>query len=204
MLRIGLTGGIASGKTEAAAFFREFGAEIVSADEIYRDLVRPGGPVLRAIEAEFGSKVLTANGALDRKKLSAIVFGDPTELARLDAVARAPLTEAVLARIEELERDRPQGVVVVEAAILLEWGILDLFDVIVVVRAPRDVRVERLRKAGLSETEALARIASQASEEAFVGAADVIIENDSSLAELRTKILGLWTSLRNKKGGRVR
>jgi dephospho-CoA kinase len=126
------------------------------------------------------------------------------ELARLDAVTRPPLVEAILGRIEELERDRPQGVVVVEAAILLEWDILDLFDVIVVVRASRDARVERLRKAGLSEAEALARIASQASEESFAGAADVVIENNSSLAELETKILDVWTSLCGKKGGRVR
>jgi dephospho-CoA kinase len=204
MLRIGLTGGIASGKTEAATFFRNLGAEVVSADEVYRDLARPGGPILRAIEAEFGPGILSAGGALDRKKLSAMVFGDPEELARLDAVVRPPLVAAVLARVEELERERPEGVVVVEAAVLLEWDILDLFDVVVVVRAPRDVRVERLRKAGLSETQALARIASQASEEAYVGAADVIIENDSSLAELGTRILGLWRSLRGMKGGRAR
>jgi dephospho-CoA kinase len=203
MLRIGLTGGIASGKSEVAAVLRRLGAKVVSADLVYDELVRPGSPVLGAIAAEFGPDVLTEEGALDRRRLSAIVFGDPKKLARLTAVTGPPLVAAIMERTEEIEREDPDGVVVVDAAILLEWDILDFFDLVVVVRAPRDERLGRLTHAGLSEKDALARIASQAHEESLLAAADVVVENDSSLGELGAKIENLWRSLRDRKGERV-
>ena len=202
MYRIGLTGGIGSGKTEVAAVFRDLGARVLEADTMARELVAPGTPALERIEEEFGSAVLDADGALDRGELAAIVFGDPERLARLNAIVHPPLTEAVLSQIEALERDDADGVVVVDAALLLDWDISDAFDLIVVVRAPLEERLSRLVAGGLSRDDAEARAAAQRPEDDLAEAADVVVDNDGTLADLRERITELWANLPGRLGGR--
>lgn len=204
MYRIGLTGGIGSGKTEVAAVFRDLGARVLEADTMARELVAPGTPALERIEEEFGSAVLDADGALDRGELAAIVFGDPERLARLNAIVHPPLTEAVLSQIEALERDDADGVVVVDAALLLDWDISDAFDLIVVVRAPLEERLSRLVAGGLSRDDAEARAAAQRPEDDLAEAADVVVDNDGTLADLRERITELWANLPGRLGGRRR
>ena len=202
MYRIGLTGGIGSGKTEAAAVLRDLGARVLAADAIARDLVAPGTPALKRIEAEFGSSVVCTDGALDRSALAAIVFGDPESLARLNAIVHPPLIEAILREMEALEQDDGDGVIVVDAALLLDWDISDAFDLILVVRAPLDARLSRLVGGGLSADDAAARVAAQRPDGSFEDAADVVIDNDGTLADLRERISELWADLPGGLGGR--
>jgi dephospho-CoA kinase len=175
--RIGLTGGIGSGKSEVAAALRELGARIAEA---------------------FGSGVLGEDGTLDRRKLAGIVFADRDRLSVLNGIVRRPLVEAILSEIEDLERTHQDGVVVVDAALLLDWDISDAFDLIVAVLAPLDRRLNRLAADGLTASEAVARMGVQPSDERFAQAADVVIDNDGTLAELRERVAGLWASLQQR------
>ena len=195
MYRIGLTGGIASGKSEAARVLARLGAVIVTADELARELVAPGGTVLGKIVDAFGQDVLAADGTLDRKKLAARGFGDPAKLALLNAITHPPLIEAIIDRLEELDRSGRDGVAVVDAALLVEWDITDLFDLVLLIRAPREVRVARFVRDGHTEGEARARIEAQFAEGTLLQAADRVIENTSTLDDLRRAVEELWWTL---------
>lgn len=192
MYRIGLTGGIAGGKSEVAATLRSLGAHVLIADEISRDQARPGTPVLEELVDEFGRGVLREDGTLDRGGLGRIVFADPARLSRLNEITHPPLVEAILREMEDLERERSEGVLVVDAALILDWDMADAFDLVVAVRAPLEARIERLVRGGLTESEARARIEVQISDDRFAKAADVMIDNDGSLEDLRVKVSELW------------
>lgn len=200
MYRIGLTGGIGSGKSEVAAALRDLGAKIVVADTVARDVVGVGTPALARIVEAFGSGVLSEDGTLDRRKLAAIVFSDRERLSALNAIVHPPLVEAILSEVETLERAGGDGVVVVDAALLLDWDISDAFDMILAVRAPLDKRLSRLVADGLTGGEARARIDVQPTDERFTEAADVVIDNDGTLADLRERVAGLWAELPRRSG----
>jgi dephospho-CoA kinase len=195
--RIGLTGGIASGKSAAGAILRGLGAHVIVADDVARELVVPGRPVLTKIVEAFGEDVLLPDGALDRGRLASRVFGSAEGLASLNAIVHPPLVEAIIVEAEEVEREQGAGVLVVDAALLVDWDILDLFDSVVVVHAPRELRLARLVAGGRSPAEAEARMASQASEDEFLEAADVVIENNGTLPELEEKVVHFWHLLPN-------
>ena len=195
MYRIGLTGGIGSGKSEAARVLADLGAAIVTADELARKLVEPGGPVLSRIVDAFGGEVLRSDGTLDRGRLAGLAFGDPAKLAVLNAITHPPLVAAIIERLEELDRTGPEGVAVVDAALLTEWDITDLFDLVLLIRAPREVRVARLAAAGYAESDARARIEAQLPDERLVEAADRVIDNATTLDDLRGAIEELWRTL---------
>jgi dephospho-CoA kinase len=195
MYRIGLTGGIGSGKSEAARVLADLGAVIVTADELARGIVEPGSSVLSEIVDAFGDEVLAGDGTLDRARLAGLAFGDPVKLARLNAITHPPLIAAVIERLEELDQGDPEGVVVVDAALLAEWDITDLFDLVLVIRAPLEVRVARQVEGGRTERGARARIAAQFAEERLLEVADSVIENVSSLDDLRRAIEELWRTL---------
>lgn len=204
MYRIGLTGGIGSGKSEAARVFADLGAVVVTADELARRLVEPGSPVLEKIAEAFGGGVLAGDGALDRKRLAALAFGEPTKLAILNAITHPPLVAAIIGRLEELDRTGSEGVAVVDAALLTEWDITDLFDLVLLTAAPVEVRVERLVASGYTEADARARIEAQLPEERLRDAADHVIENAGTLEELRGAVRDLWRTLppNTGEGGR--
>ena len=189
MVRIGLTGGIGSGKSTVAALLAERGARVVDADRIAREVVEPGTPGLEAVVAEFGDDVLTADGSLDRPALAALVFGDPAARARLDAVVH-PL---VRARAAELVRAAPPDAVVVQdVPLLVETGQAGSYDLVLVVEADLDTRVRRLVGRGLAEVDARARIAAQASDEQRRAVADVVLDNSGSVEDLEAQVERFW------------
>jgi dephospho-CoA kinase len=189
VLRIGLTGGIGSGKSTAAALLAERGARVVDADRIAREVLEPGTPGLAAVVAEFGNDVLTPAGALDRPALAAVVFGDPAARARLDAVVH-PL---VRARAAELVAAAPADAVVVQdVPLLVETGQAGSFDLVLVVETGLDTRVARLVDRGLSAEDARARIASQATDEQRRAVADVVLRNDGDRGELAAQVDRFW------------
>lgn len=195
MYRIGLTGGIGSGKSEAAGVFADLGAVVVTADELARGLVERGSPVLQRIVEAFGPEVLADDGTLDRKRLAALAFSDPAKLALLNEITHPPLVSAIIERLEELDREGPARVAVVDAALVTEWDITDLFDLVLLIAAPVDVRVERLTASGYTEADARARIDAQLPEDRLRAAADHVIENEGTPEELRTAVRALWRTL---------
>ncbi len=189
MYRVGLTGGIASGKSTVSSVLSERGAVVIEADVVARTLVEPGSPLLAELAVEFGADVLRDDGALDRAALGRIAFASEERLARLNEMTHPPLVARLIALVEDAEREAAGtgGVLVVDAALLAEWDILDLFDTIVVVDAPIEERIERLVANGLSEENARERMAAQLPPAELRTRADVVIDNDGTLDDLRRR-----------------
>jgi len=196
-VRIAVTGGIGSGKSAVAARLAAHGAVVVDADRIAREVVEPGTPGLAAITAEFGTEVLTPDGALDRPAMAALVFADPERRAVLEAIVH-PL---VGRRSAELLAAAPEGsVVVYDVPLLAEsaggrLGRTNEFDEVVVVEASLETRVSRLVARGLAEADARSRIAAQASDEQRRAIADHVVVNDGDLAALDAAVDALWAAL---------
>lgn len=189
MLRIGLTGGIGSGKSTVSALLARRGAVIIDSDRIAREVVEPGTPGLAAVVEAFGPQVLTADGALDRPALAAVVFADPEARRRLDAIVH-PL---VRARAKELAAAAPAGAVVVhDVPLLVETGQAGSYDVVLVVEACPETRVARLVQRGLAETDARARIAAQATDEQRRAVAHVVLDNSGTPEELAAQVDRFW------------
>jgi dephospho-CoA kinase len=193
-IRVGLTGGIASGKSTVSAILRELGAIVIDADALARDVVAKGTPGLAAVVAEFGSGMLTADGDLDRAAMGELVFGDESARKRLEAIVH-PL---VFERIVDLEAHAPAGSVVVhDIPLLAESGRAETFDAVIVVDAPAGVQVDRMvRDRGWTEEDALARIAAQATPEDRRAIATYLVENTGSLEELRRAVEKIYGELR--------
>jgi len=189
VLRIGLTGGIGSGKSTVSRLLGEHGAVIVDADAIAREVVAPGTQGLAAIVEAFGAAVLAADGSLDRPRLAAVVFADPEARGTLDGIVH-PL---VRARARELEAAAPPGAVVVhDVPLLAETGQGSAYDVVVVVEADPDMRVARLVERGLTAEDARARIAVQATDEERRAIADVVLDNSGTPEELAEQVERFW------------
>ncbi|MER5373464.1 dephospho-CoA kinase [Streptomyces sp. NPDC002553] len=196
MLKVGLTGGIGAGKSEVSRLLVECGAVLIDADRIAREVVAPGTPGLAAVVETFGEGVLAADGSLDRPRLGSLVFADPDKLAALNAVVH-PL---VGARSAELEAAAPEDAVVVhDVPLLTENGLAPLYDVVVVVDAAPETQLDRLvRLRGMTEDDARARMAAQATREQRREIADVVIDNDVPLAELRARVKDVWADLERR------
>ncbi|MER7579116.1 dephospho-CoA kinase [Kitasatospora sp. NPDC097691] len=193
MLKIGLTGGIGAGKSAVSRLFAAHGAVIVDSDVIAREVVAPGTDGLAAVVAEFGPQVLREDGALDRPALGTVVFADPERLKALNAIVH-PLVRARSAELEAAAA--PDAVVVHDVPLLAENGLAPLFDLIVVVDAADEVRLDRLvRLRGMAEEEARARMAAQASRADRLAIADLVIDNGRGLAELSARVDEVWTEL---------
>ena len=190
MLRVGLTGGIGSGKSTAARRFTELGAVLVDSDVLAREVVAVGTPGLAEIVADFGDGVLGPDGALDRPALAAVVFGDPAARARLNAIVHPRVregTEQVIAAA------RGDAIVVQDIPLLVETRSPAEFDLVVVVQADAATRVRRLVDArGMSAVDARARIDAQAGDEVRRAAADVLLDNDGAPAALAAAVDALW------------
>lgn len=195
MLKVGLTGNIAAGKSTVVGVWRSLGAVIVDADELARRAVEPGSEGLRRIVDTWGPEVLGADGALDRAALRRIVFADAGERARLEGIVH-PAVYAL--REEEYRRAAETGapLVVADIPLLFEAGLADEFDVVVLVEAPERVRERRLvDDRGLPPDEARRMIAAQMPSELKHARADVVIENDGTLAELEARSREVWEEL---------
>ena len=189
MLRVGLTGGIGSGKSTVATLLTRRGAVVVDADRIAREVVEPGTPGLATVVEAFGEHVLAADGSLDRPALAAVVFADPDARARLDGIVH-PL---VRRRAAELIAGLPDDAVVVhDVPLLVETGQAGGYDLVVVVETDPETRVTRLVERGLPEDDARARIAAQATDEQRRAVADVVLDNRGTPEELAAQVDRLW------------
>ncbi|PZG13399.1 dephospho-CoA kinase [Nonomuraea aridisoli] len=196
MLKIGLTGGIGSGKSEVSKRLSAKGAVVVDADRIAREVVEPGTPGLARVVATFGEEVLRPDGSLDRPKLGSIVFADSEKLAALNAIVHPLVGE----RVAELQAQAPDDAILVyDVPLLVENNLAPMYDVVVVVDAADDVRVRRLGELrGMPESDAKARIAAQASREDRLAAAHIVIPNEGTLEELDAQVDELWEELRRR------
>jgi dephospho-CoA kinase len=190
VLRIGLTGGIGSGKSTVSALLAERGAVVVDADLIAREVVEAGTPGLAAVVEAFGPAVLTPDGALDRPALAAIVFSDPQARARLDAIVH-PLVRRRSAELVGAAAD--DAVVVNDVPLLAETGQAGSYDLVLVVEADMETRVDRLVRRGLTAEDARARIAVQATDEQRRAVADVVLDNSGTPEELAAQVDRVWS-----------
>jgi dephospho-CoA kinase len=203
MLRVGLTGGIGSGKSTVSARLAELGAVVLDADKAARAVVEPGTPGLAAITEAFGAGVLAADGSLDRAKLAGIVFADEAALGRLNAITH-PLIHAWIAAAEEAAiRAGGDGVVLVhDVALLAEWGRAKEFDLVIVVDVPASTQLERLTgQRGMDPEQARARMAAQATREQRLAVADIVIDNSGSREDLVRRVDEVWAELRARAAG---
>lgn len=193
VVRVGLTGGIASGKSEVSALLAEHGAVVIDADRLAREVVEPGTPALAEVVIAFGPDVLDFAGELDRAALGQRVFDDDAARGRLEAI----IHPRVRARAAEIEAAAPADAVVVhDIPLLVETGQAGDFDVVVVVDCPTDVQLERLvASRGMSDAQARARIAAQALRADRLAAAYKVISNTGSLTDLRAAVDELWVWL---------
>src|SRR3954463_10378998 len=201
VLTVGLTGGIGSGKSEVSRRLRELGAVVIDADAVAREVVEPGTPGLAAVVEEFGEGGLRADGALDREGLGRVVFGDADKLAKLNAIVHPLVGERIAARMAEVERDHPDGVVVYDVPLLVENDLAGGYDVVLVVAASPETQLRRLvQQRGMSEEDARARIAAQAPLADKLAVADIVIDNDGPLAALGPRVQEVWADLSARAG----
>jgi dephospho-CoA kinase len=195
-VRVGLTGGVASGKSTVSAILAELGAVIIDADVLAREVVAKGTPGLEKVVAEFGAELLTPEGELDRPAMGRLVFADEDSRRRLEAIVH-PL---VFERIVELEAAAgPDDVVVHDIPLLAESGRADTFDAVIVVDADPEVQVERMvAERGWTREEAEARMLAQASREERLAIATHVVENNGSLEALRARVEEVFADLTSK------
>lgn len=197
MLKVAVTGGIGSGKSAVGEILEELGAVIVDADELARTVVERGNSGYDQVIATFGDEVLTS-GEIDRAKLAGLVFSDPELRKKLEGIIHPLVREAA----EEIMKSAPSGSVVVnEIPLLFETNGAKRFDFVIAVQTPMELRIERLSQRGMKLYEIEKRIAVQASDQERASIADVIVVNDGSLDQLRSKVEELWfTQLQPKAG----
>jgi dephospho-CoA kinase len=192
-MRVGLTGGVASGKSTVSAMLRELGAVVIDADQLARDVVAAGTPGLASVVEQFGDGVLTADGELDRPAVARIVFGDDDARRRLEGIIH-PL---VFQQIQELEADAPAGALVVhDIPLLAESGRAADFDAVIVVDAPPELQVERMvAQRGWTREDAEARMRAQASREKRLAIASHVVENAGTREDLRHRVAEVFDEL---------
>lgn len=193
MLKVGLTGGIGAGKSEVSRLLVACGAVLIDADRIAREVVAPGTPGLASVVEAFGEEILAADGSLDRPRLGAIVFADAERLAVLNSIVH-PL---VGARSRELEEAAAEDAVVIhDVPLLAENGLAPLYDLVIVVDVAPETQLDRLvRLRGMTEEDARARMAAQATREQRREIADIVIDNDVPLETLEQRVKDVWSEL---------
>lgn len=196
VLTVGLTGGIAVGKSTVDAMFQDLGARIIDADQIVHELLGPRGRATGSVVAAFGPRVGSVDQGIDREALGSLVFSDPGARARLEALVHPLVTEEIDARIEDIANDPSTFVAIVDAALLVETGAHVRFDKLVVVTCSEAHQIERLMASRkLSRDEALKRIHAQASSQDKARPADYIIVNDGDFEVTRIQVERIYLSL---------
>ncbi len=195
MVVIGLTGSICSGKSTVCGFLAELGAAIVSADEIGHRAFLPGTPIWNEVVREFGPEIVGEDGIIDRQKLGAIVFQDKAALSQLNRIMHPGMHRMAAAMIDSL-KEKGVEVIVLEAPLLVEANWLDLVDRVWVTTASDQTKVQRCAsRSGLSEEQASSRLASQLSDEEKIKHADVVLDTDTTLGEVKERVKALWRDL---------
>jgi dephospho-CoA kinase len=201
MLTLGLTGGIGSGKSTAAKILAEFGAPIIDADKVAHTTYAPGGAAYDAVIAAFGAEIVAVDRTIDRKKLGAIVFGNPDRLNKLTSIVWPATFKSIRAQLDGLRASGEKMPVVVEAAILIEASWQPLCDEIWLVRASRQAVIDRIeRQRGLKPAETEARIRAQLSDDERAKHASLVIDNDASLDALREVLKRVWSDAVRRNG----
>jgi len=195
---VGLTGGIGSGKSAVSARLAQHGAVVLDADKLARDVVAPGTAGLGAVAEAFGPDILLPDGSLDRETLGKIVFADPAARRRLEAITHPLIREETARRFAA---PPPDAVIVHDIPLLVEAGMAKGYDLVVVVEAPRELRLDRLARRGLPRDQAEARMAIQADDAARRAVADVLLDNSGTLAELHVHVDVLWRDLVARRDG---
>ncbi len=212
MLRVGLTGGIATGKTTVAAMLRELGCRVLEADKIAHQMIMPGGAAYEEVVREFGRGILTTEGLVDRPKLGAIVFADPKRLARLNAIVHPPVLEEQSRQLATFERADPYAIAVVEAALLIEAGFDKKLECLVVTWCTPEQQLARLTQQdaargagrGLTVEQARQRIAAQMPIDEKRRRADEVIDCSGTLEHTRAQVIALFAKLKGMEGRKPR
>jgi len=200
MLRLGITGGIASGKSVVARMLRDLGFQVIDADTLSHQLMEPGQPAFNEIVTVFGTGILGATGNIDRAKLGAVVFADPAKLAQLNAILHPRVETEIAQRFAQFERDGVRDAAFVEAALLVEAGYQKHLSGLLVAWCAPDQQLERLRARGLNENEARKRITSQMSVAQKLTYATEKIDCSGTLAETQAQVEKLAAKLRKTAG----
>jgi dephospho-CoA kinase len=198
MLKVGLTGGLATGKSYAGQALASLGCHLINADDLGREVMQPGGEAFDAIVHEFGAGILTPEGSIDRKRLAAEVFGRPERLAALNRLVHPPVIRREDGLMEQIAAGDPGAIVVVEAAVMIEAGSYKRFDKLILVVCSEQQQVERaMRRGGLSREEALARIRRQMPLEEKRKFADYVIDTSGAPEETVRQSREVYNSLRS-------
>jgi dephospho-CoA kinase len=198
MLRVGLTGSIAVGKTFVLGVLRELGCEVIDADAIAREVVAPKTAGLAALVEAFGTEILKSDGTLDRASLGSVVFGDKNKRVLLNSILHPLIIAAQDERLRELDQQNPQGIAVVDAALMIESGGYKRFDKLVVVHCLPEIQLQRLmERDDLSRDEAQQRIDAQMSQAEKMTYADYLIDTSGEFAETRRQTEGIYKVLRD-------
>ncbi|MBR9985793.1 MAG: dephospho-CoA kinase [Desulfosarcina sp.] len=204
MIIAGLTGGIASGKSTIARFLSDAGAQIVDADKIAREVVKPGTPAYDAILAFFGRTIVLPGGSIDRKRLGEIIFNDPDKKARLDAIVHPLVFERSAEMIAQIAAGTPDAVVIMDVPLLMEADMGRGLEEVIVVYVPETLQLERLmNRDGLDEQAAMARIRSQMSIEEKRRRATLVIDNSGTLSDSRRQALAVFNILKQRSKNAV-
>jgi dephospho-CoA kinase len=197
MIVVGLTGGIATGKSTVAHMFKRCGAVVIDADQLARDVVHPGKPAWREIVDAFGDSVLSRNGSINRRALGAIVFHDRRKLRRLERIIHPRVAREQQRMVRRIAQRSPQALVVYEVPLLFESGAHKRVDKVIVVSADRDTQIARLKQRnGMTRTEALRRIKHQMPLAEKIRRADIVIDGTRSKALVRREVRRLMQRLR--------
>lgn len=194
-LIIGLTGGIASGKSTIGSMLSDMGAKLVDADTVAREIVLPGEPALEAIASHFGQAVMQSDGTLNRPALGNIVFRDPESLAKLEAITHPAIRKRMWEQIHKYAEENPTGLIIGDVPLLYETNQEELYEGVLVVYIPAAVQIERLmNRSGMEEEEAKRRVSLQMDIEEKRRRADWVIDNSGTLDETRSQVLHFWNN----------
>lgn len=196
MLRVGLTGNIASGKSVAASMFARLGAMVIDADAVSHELLAPGSETAQKVVEAFGPDILDSRGAVDRKKLGRLVFSDPEKRRLLNSLMHPAIREEIRRRMESAREESPRGIVIVDAALMIETGNHRMYDRLIVVTCRPELQVTRIMsRDGLSEAEARARMEAQMPPEEKVKLADYVIDTSGTIDVTREQVEAIYRDL---------
>lgn len=203
MIKIGLTGGLASGKSLVARVFKSLGCALIDTDAIARDVVVPGTEGWQAVVKEFGQQILTENNTLDRPKLAGIIFTDAGRRQILNSILHPFIISSVRQQIAEIGAREPDALVVVDVPLLIECGLQDDFDEVIVVWTPREAQIKRLmERDGLPEAEARQRLAAQLPLDQKRAYATFVVKNDADQKKTEAQVRRIFSDLKRGRGRR--
>jgi len=202
MLRVGLTGGIATGKSTVGAMFVELGCHLIESDQITHQLFEPGQAVHAAVVKQFGNRILALDGTIDRRILGGIVFRDPQARGKLNSLVHPAIIQRQQEWLKAMQAQDPHGIAIVDAALMIEVGTYKNYDKVIVVTSSSELQKERLRaRSALSDEEIESRIRSQMPNEEKIKYADFVIDNSGSMESTRVQVETVYRQLQETRHG---